>query len=124
MTLTQPDSPSRPPGDEETSAGRGRAAVVVLPAEIDMTNSDGVQAELCGRLRAGDVIADLTSTTFCDSSGAVALLRASRQASFTGHGLRLAVQPAGAVARVLELTGFAAHLHLFACVNDAADARW
>jgi anti-anti-sigma regulatory factor len=68
----------RPPGDASVPAGQpGGAAVFVLPAEIDIANSAGVAAALCGLLRAGAVIADLTSTTFCDSSGIAALLRAS-----------------------------------------------
>jgi anti-sigma B factor antagonist len=94
-----------------------------LPAEIDIANSVGVAAVLCGQLRAGGVIADLTTTTFCDSSGIAALLRANGEAEILGRDLRLAVRPAGAVFRVLELTGLAAELRLFGSVREAAGGR-
>ena len=45
--------------------------VVVLPAEIDVTNSEQVYDRLVAALTPGVdiVIADMTSTSFCDSSG-------------------------------------------------------
>jgi anti-sigma B factor antagonist len=84
---------------------------------------DGRAPALCGLLRAGEVIADLTATTFCDSSGIAALLRASREAEILGRDLRLAVRPAGAVSRVLELTGPVPGLRLFGSVREAAGGR-
>ena len=100
-----------------------RLVLVVLPAEIDITNAAQVRTQLSQEFQAGRaVIADLTATMFCDSSGTVALLRASRDAVALGGELRLAVSPAGQVSRVLELTGFAAQLRLYASVAEATAA--
>ena len=97
-----------------------RLVLVVLPAEIDITNAGQVRTQLNQEFQAGRaVIADLTATMFCDSSGTVALLRASREAAALGVELRLAVSPVSQVSRVLELTGFASQLRLFPSVAEA-----
>ena len=97
-----------------------RLVLVVLPAEIDITNAAQVRTQLSQEFQADrTVIADLTATMFCDSSGTVALLRASREAAGVGGEIRLAVPPAGQVARVLELTGFASQLRLFPSIAAA-----
>ena len=58
-----------------------------------------------------EVVVDLTETTHLDSSGIAVLLNAQRR--LTRAGSRFAVvAPAGAVRRVLELTGVADTLHL------------
>ena len=48
---------------------------------------------------------------------------ASGEAEILGRHLRLAVRPAGAVCRVLELTGLAAPLRLFGSVREAVGSR-
>ena len=80
--------------------------MIVLPAEIDVTNSDQVGAELMQALDGSAVmlVVDMTETVFCDSSGIQILLRAHRQATAAGTELRLATSNP-AVRRVLELTG-------------------
>ena len=82
-------------------------AVVSLPAEIDVTNAGEVLSLVTAALTPGVtvVIADLTSTRFCDSAGLRHLLLAHRQAARAGVQLRLVIPPDGAVARVTELTG-------------------
>lgn len=77
---------------------------MVLPAEIDISNSEQVRHELCAALARGVdvVVADLTGTTFCDASGIRALLRARDQAATVRAELRLAVRP-GRVRNVLEI---------------------
>ena len=50
------------------------------------------------------VIADMSATTFCDSAGVTALVRAVRTANASGAGLRVATS-APAVIRVLGITG-------------------
>ena len=84
-----------------------KPVIVVLPAEIDVTNSDEVYQQLLAALApgGGTVIADLTSTSFCDSSGVRAVMRAHQLATTQGNVLRLAVSPTGSVHRVLQLTG-------------------
>lgn len=95
--------------------------VVALAAEIDVTNSDEAYQQLVAPLApgVGTVIADLTSTSFCDSSGVHAILRAHDQAARQGIALRLAVSPGGSVRRVLELTGAATVMALYSTVAEA-----
>lgn len=95
--------------------------VVVLPAEIDVTNSDEVHQQLITALSPGvsTVVADLTSTTFCDSSGVHALMAAHERATARNIGLRLAVSPGGSVRRVLQLTGADHIVAVFASVPEA-----
>jgi len=49
-----------------------RTTVLTLPAEIDITNARRLRGEVGSALVSGAtvVVADLTATTFCDSSGA------------------------------------------------------
>src|SRR6202046_465407 len=81
--------------------------VVVLPAEIDVTNSELVHQRIVAALTPGVdvVIADMTSTTFCDSSGVHAVVFAHEAAVARGIELRLAVSPAGSGRRGLQLVG-------------------
>jgi anti-sigma B factor antagonist len=80
--------------------------VIALPEEIDVTNSPGLceaLAEAIGRHPAV-VVADMTATTFCDSSGMGAIVGAYRQAIAAGTDMRLVIgHPAAR--RVFELNG-------------------
>jgi len=80
------------------------AVVITLPAEIDMANADGVGQQLGSAVAAGvrTVIADMTATTFCDSSGIGMLVRAHKQAAANRIELRLVV-PSTVVLRSLTL---------------------
>jgi anti-sigma B factor antagonist len=84
----------------------GQVAVVTLPAEIDVTNADTVQDELLAALNQSAVllIADMSGTDFCDSSGVSAMVRVFRRAVASGRTLRLVVSTP-AVQRVLSITG-------------------
>lgn len=95
--------------------------VVVLPAEIDVTNADEVHERLVTALTsgAGAVVADLTPTFFCDSSGVHAIMRAHERAAARNVGLRLAVPPGGSVRRVLQLTGADRIMPVYASVQEA-----
>ena len=81
-------------------------AVVALPTEIDIVNADGVGEQLRSAVTPGVtiVIADLTSTVFCDCSGMRHLLLAHDYATAHDAQLRLAVPP-GHVLRILKLMG-------------------
>jgi anti-sigma B factor antagonist len=80
--------------------------VIALPEEIDVTNSPGLcetLAKAIGRHPAV-VVADMTATTFCDSSGMGAIVGAYRQAVAAGSDMRLVIgHPAAR--RVFELNG-------------------
>ncbi len=80
--------------------------VIALPAEIDMANAEDVGDQLRSALTPGVtiVIADMTSTVFCDSSGIRSLLLAHDHAAARDAQLRLAV-PAGHLLQILQLTG-------------------
>ena len=72
---------------------RARPVVVTLPAEIDITNADAIGEALSSAIAggAGIVIADMTGTTFCNSSGISVLVQAHRQAAANHAELRLVV---------------------------------
>jgi anti-sigma B factor antagonist len=84
----------------------GQVAVVTLPTEIDLTNADLVQEELLSVLNQGAtlLVADLSKTSFCDSAGVSALVRAFRRAVTSAGAMRLVVGTP-AVERVLSITG-------------------
>jgi anti-sigma B factor antagonist len=98
--------------------------VVVLPVEIDVTNSQHVHDRLVAALESGVdvVVADMTSTSFCDSSGVHALVFAHEAAVTRGTQLRLAVSPDGSVRRVLQLIGVGRILSIHTSLAEAIDA--
>src|SRR5260370_3940237 len=78
--------------------------VIALTAKIDMASAGRAGEQLGTALTPGikTVIADMTATTFCDSSGISMLVRARKQAAANRTELRLVV-PSTAVRRVFEL---------------------
>src|SRR5262249_26174042 len=82
------------------------AVVIARPAEIDMANADRTGQQLRAALSPGvtTVVADMTATRFCDSSGISMLVQAHGQAAANGTELRLVVAST-AVLRTLMLTG-------------------
>ena len=98
--------------------------VVALPAEIDVTNSEQVYEQLVAVLAPGvdTVIADMTSTVFCDSSGVHAIMHAYESAAARDVRLRLAVSPATSVRRVLELIGVGRLMPVHASLEEALAA--
>jgi anti-sigma B factor antagonist len=84
----------------------GQVAVVTLPAEIDVTNADAVQDNLLSVVNQGAslLVADMSTTDFCDSAGVSALVRVFRRTS-TGTGAMRLVVSTPAVRRVLSITG-------------------
>ena len=60
--------PVYPATRERSSAA---PVIVVLPEEIDVTNADSIREQIHPALSPGVtvVIADMTSTAFCDGSG-------------------------------------------------------
>ena len=99
----------------------GQTAVVRLPTEIDLTIADPLREALLAVLNQGalGLIADMTATTFCDSAGITALVRAARRATADGATLRLAVC-APAVLRVFILVGIDRLIDIY---PDVAAAR-
>jgi anti-sigma B factor antagonist len=100
------------------------AVVVTLPVEIDMTNADSVGSDLSAALGPGVkvVVADLTSTVFCDSGGLRNLVMSYHKAAASGAELRLAVR-SNAVLRVIELTGILKLMGVYPSVEAALTAE-
>jgi anti-sigma B factor antagonist len=84
----------------------GHAAVVSLPVEVDITVADQVREDLLSVLNRGPtaLIVDMGGTTFCDSAGVHALVRAHKRAAASRTDMRLVIT-APAVQRVLAITG-------------------
>ena len=101
-----------------------RTTVVALPIEIDAANVGLVEAALASALASGPavLIADGTSTAFCDSSGIGALIHAHRQTAAAGGQLR-AVITSASVRRILEIIGADQLLLVYPSLGDAQADR-
>ena len=101
--------------------GAGAPAVVPLPAEIDITNYTAAAAILLSAVDNGSglLIADMTGTTFCDSSGMRMLLAANDRATASGSTLRVVIRPGSAVSRGLAILGIDRVLNLYTSVAEA-----
>jgi anti-sigma B factor antagonist len=99
------------------------AVVVALPTEIDMANADRVSQQLVSAFAPGvkTVIADMTTTTFCDSSGISMLVRAHKQAAANKTELRLVVL-SWAVLRALTLVQMDHLLPIYPSLRQALAA--
>lgn len=98
----------------------GPTAVIRLCAEIDLTVADDLREALLSVLNQGALvlIADMTATTFCDSAGITALIRAARRAAANGAVMRLATV-APPVLRVFTLVGLDRLIDIYPSVEDA-----
>ena len=94
--------------------------VVAAPEEIDITNAPDLRSAL---LRAaadghGTLVADLTWTRFCDSSGLHTLLAAHKRARAEGGELLLVI-PSTTVLRVFAITAIDRMIPNFTSLDDA-----
>jgi anti-sigma B factor antagonist len=82
------------------------AEVVTLPVELDITNSSQAEARLLAALETHPevVIADMSRTEFCDSSGIRSLVLASKNLADSGVELRI-VLASPDVRRILHVVG-------------------
>ena len=98
----------------------GDVTILALPAEIDVTNADEVREQLLFAANQGAavLVADMSQTTFCDSSGITALVRAFRRANESGTKFRL-VTTSPAVLRVLEITGVDRLIDVYPTIAEA-----
>ena len=69
------------------------------------------------------VIADMTATTFCDSTGISMLTRAKKRAAAHGAELRLLL-PCPMVLRVLKIHGVDAMLPVYHSLEEAQAGPW
>jgi anti-sigma B factor antagonist len=98
----------------------GEMAVVSASGEIDITNAEPFRDVLLSALNAGaaGLVVDMTSTTFLDSAGVTALVRAARRATAADATLRLVVA-APPVLRVLNLVGIDRLIEVYPSLADA-----
>lgn len=107
---------------EPVTPAQGTPVIVTLPAEIDMANDSGVSRQLGRALATGAmiVIADMTGTRFCDSTGLRALVLAHKEAVAHHTELRLVITSAN-VLHVLAITKLDTVLRIYPSL-DAAQA--
>jgi anti-sigma B factor antagonist len=93
-----------------------------MPAEIDKDNSVDVCMQLFAAVvpEAGTVVADLTRTRFCDSSGVREIYHAHEHALHNGTDMRIVIPP-GQVMRVMELVGLDRYLPIYPSLDAALD---
>lgn len=100
-----------------------RPVVVRLPDEIDMVNAERVGEELCSAFTRGAavVIADLTSTVFCDCAGARQFVLAHNYADARDAQIRFVI-PGRHMLRALTLTGLDQLLSIYPSLDAAVSA--
>jgi anti-anti-sigma factor len=98
--------------------------VVTLPVEIDISNADRIGEELCAAFAPGvtTVIADMTGTRFCDSSGISMLVVAHRKATASNAELRL-VARSTVVLRALALVRIDHLVPVYPSLAEALKAK-
>ena len=96
--------------------------VVAAPEEIDITNAPELRSALLEAAAAtnghGTVVADLSRTQFCDSSGLHTLLAAHKRATAAGGDVLLVIS-GNAVLRVFTITGVDRIIPNFTSLEEA-----
>jgi anti-sigma B factor antagonist len=94
--------------------------VVAAPEEIDITNAPELRSALLEAAAHGHrtVVADLSRTQFCDSSGLHTLLAAHKRATTAGGDMLLVI-PGHAVLRVFTITGVDQIIPNFTSLEEA-----
>jgi anti-sigma B factor antagonist len=100
----------------------GGVPVVSAPEEIDISNAGDFRAAFQSAAGHSTVVADLSVTEYCDSSGLNVLVRALRRLQEQGGELRL-VARTSAVLRILNVTGVGKMLKVYASLEDALADR-
>jgi anti-anti-sigma factor len=107
--------------ENQTTAGSGAGIEIVrMPAELDLTTSEGVAAQGCAAIArlARLVLLDLTGLSFCDARGLSAFVRIANHADAAGCGFGL-IAPRPQVAKILRISGLNSRLPVFATIDDA-----
>jgi anti-anti-sigma factor len=99
---------------------RGQISLVRLVGEHDLSTQDQIGAAIETAIQDDhDVVADLRSASFIDSSTLQALVAGSRKATDAGKRLTLVIGEERAVVQVFELTGL---LDSFDCADSPESA--
>jgi anti-sigma B factor antagonist len=94
--------------------------VVATPEEIDITNAPELRSALLEAATHGHgtIVADMSRTEFCDSSGLHTLLAAHKRATDAGDEMLLVI-PGNAVLRVFTITGVDRIIPNFTSLEEA-----
>lgn len=94
--------------------------ILAAPEEIDITIAQDLRAALLAAAAhgPGTLVADLTRTRFCDSSGLHALLAASKRTQAAGGRILLVIHRTAAP-RVFEITAIDGLIPTFSSVAEA-----
>ena len=93
------------------------------PAEIDITNAEGLRSALLNAAanRHGTLVADMTQAQFCDSSGLHTLTAAHKRARADDREVLLVI-PGTAVLRIFAITGTDRVIPNFTSLDEALAA--
>jgi anti-anti-sigma factor len=109
------------PVKNHTAADSGtEIEIVSMPAELDLTTSEGVAVLGCAAVArlARLVLLDLTGLSFCDARGLSAFVKIANQADAAGCGFGL-IAPRPQVAKILRISGLDSRIPVFATIDDA-----
>jgi len=95
-------------------------AVLTFPREVDVSTADGMREQLLSALNKGasTLVIDMSQTTFCDSSGLNAVIRAHHRATASGAQVRVVIG-SPAVRRVFEITKLDHTVAIHASLDEA-----
>ena len=91
-----------------------------MPAELDLTTSEGVveQGYAAIARSARLLLLDLTGLSFCDARGLSAFVRIANHADAAGCRFGL-IAPRPPVAKILRISGLDSRMPVFAAIDDA-----
>jgi len=114
-----PSAERRPEAASVTTREVQGVSVAMIAGEVDLAVVDRVGRELEPVLASpAPLVVDLSGVSYLDSAGVHLLFKVAARRDAAGGATRI-VAPAGAVRRVLELTGVKATLGLDATVDEA-----
>src|SRR5262245_17121624 len=100
-----------------------RAAVIRIDGEVDMSNADRLHAELMARVGIDPwLIVDLSACSYMDSAGLSVIAQVDGRCREVGSGLRLVVDPASGVERVLAMTRLNEMLNVDRTLDEAVES--
>jgi len=113
------------PGENQMIAAPGAGIEIVsMPAELDLTTSEGVveqgYAAIAQPVRL--LLLDLAGLSFCDARGLSASVRIANQADAAGAVLASS-RRGRRFAKILRISGLDSRLPVFAAIDDALALR-
>lgn len=99
-----------------------RATIVTIEGEIDLSNAEHVHDELMARVGGSPwLVVDLLHCSYVDSAGLGVIARVDARCREVGVGLRLVVEPASGIERVLSMTRLNEVLYVDKSLDEALE---